>query len=691
MAHAVDQLLRLLLWSYLFCCCLIQFNNVKVTCVEEFILCANLSKSTTEFQLTFGDESCLLEFIMTPPSVRIKVGEGWNKNVTITTKNSLMDVCFFWNGSVGKYLISPDNIENTTLPNLFEQRSFCCENFTLLPDFKKENKGNCSYLKGSNLTHIQFVNSSHVLFRGSSHSCSESSASRCEKKIRVLRETASTSDAGPKDMLILPFNIALFSSLFVDRILEDCQMGISDTFILHLESLLRNIYFIDQPLKTILTKNVKVQLIGTGENDFQGVKVISNSSWITENQTIEVINQSVQITVPSDVKTGITGRFNVAFTLCKTSTRLQVQNNRKILNDALIGITVGKQKVKLNNPVTITLTHAQQPEHSTKCVFLEFGANGTNHWNDSGCTTETNGTQTTCSCTHLTFFAVLLDLNRGESGVLDPRTEARLQSITLIGLGISIFFLVISIAYYVFSSKKTAKDFSSKIHINLCIALLLMDITFLLNLYLAQLYISSLCVVLAISLHYFVLSLFGWMGIEGFHLYLLIVKVFNTDIKWYLLKACLIAWGIPALIVCISYGANQEAYGNYTTGISSTFCWVTSDIVYYVTNVGIFSVVFLGNTIMVIIVSVKIIAMKRAELTQSGQGSNWKSVFSVLSLNCLLGLTYGLGFLSFGHQRIIMLYLFTLLNSLQGLFLFLRQLALITVARKADVKNSSTS
>ncbi|GCB76902.1 hypothetical protein scyTo_0016623, partial [Scyliorhinus torazame] len=48
---------------------------------------------------------------------------------------------------------------------------------------------------------------------------------------------------------------------------------------------------------------------------------------------------------------------------------------RNILNDDLIGITVGKHSVDLNNNVTITLAHTKKPENLTECVFLDFASN----------------------------------------------------------------------------------------------------------------------------------------------------------------------------------------------------------------------------------------------------------------------------------------------------------------------------
>lgn len=51
------------------------------------------------------------------------------------------------------------------------------------------------------------------------------------------------------------------------------------------------------------------------------------------------------------------------------------------------------------------------------------------------------------------------------------------------------------------------------------------------------------CRGLGLLLHWSLLATFFWMALEGFHLYLLLVRVFNIYIKKYVLKLCLLAWG----------------------------------------------------------------------------------------------------------------------------------------------------
>lgn len=52
----------------------------------------------------------------------------------------------------------------------------------------------------------------------------------------------------------------------------------------------------------------------------------------------------------------------------------------------------------------------------------------------------------------------------------------------------------------------------------------------------------GLCISVAVFLHYFLLVSFTWMGLEAFHMYLALVKVFNTYIRKYILKFCIFGW-----------------------------------------------------------------------------------------------------------------------------------------------------
>lgn len=51
------------------------------------------------------------------------------------------------------------------------------------------------------------------------------------------------------------------------------------------------------------------------------------------------------------------------------------------------------------------------------------------------------------------------------------------------------------------------------------------------------------CRGLGLFLHWSLLATFSWTALEGFHLYLLLVRVFNIYVRRYLLKLSLVGWG----------------------------------------------------------------------------------------------------------------------------------------------------
>ena len=69
------------------------------------------------------------------------------------------------------------------------------------------------------------------------------------------------------------------------------------------------------------------------------------------------------------------------------------------------------------------------------------------------------------------------------------------------------------------------------------------------------------CKVVAVLLHFLFMSSFTWMMVEGVALYLCCTKgIFNhKDMR---LKYFLLGWGVPAIIVVISFAAEFPKYGD---------------------------------------------------------------------------------------------------------------------------------
>ena len=95
---------------------------------------------------------------------------------------------------------------------------------------------------------------------------------------------------------------------------------------------------------------------------------------------------------------------------------------------------------------------------------------------------------------------------------------------------------------------------------NLCVALMLLMIVFIVG---AAVDVGRIgCRVIAVLLHYFLLAVVMWMGVEGYQMYLAFIKVLSTYQKSFMFKSAVVGWGAPALFVIPTVIAATDFYGN---------------------------------------------------------------------------------------------------------------------------------
>uniref|UniRef100_G3TQK8 Adhesion G-protein coupled receptor G4 n=1 Tax=Loxodonta africana TaxID=9785 RepID=G3TQK8_LOXAF len=355
----------------------------------------------------------------------------------------------------------------------------------------------------------------------------------------------------------------------------------------------------------------------------------------------------------------------VLFNFFGQTSLFKIKNFTKALTTYVVSASISDMSIQnLADPVVITLHHIEGSSSygQVHCAFWDFGKNGgLGGWNSSGCTVnETNVNYTICQCDHLTHFGVLMDLSRA---TVDAVNERILVLITYTGCGISSIFLGIAIVTYIVFHK-LRKDYPSKILINLCTALLMLNMVFLVNSWSASFQKVGLCITTAVALHYFLLVSLTWMGLEAVHMYFALVKVFNIYIPNYILKFCLVGWGIPAIMVTIILSVKKDLYGTLSSG--TPFCWIKDDSVFYISVVGYFCLIFIMNLSMFCTVIVQLNSMK-AQSQKTRRKMILHDLKGTTSLTFLLGLTWGFAFFAWGPVRIFFLYLFAIFNTLQGL------------------------
>ncbi|NXQ09031.1 AGRG2 protein, partial [Vidua macroura] len=396
-------------------------------------------------------------------------------------------------------------------------------------------------------------------------------------------------------------------------------------------------------------------------------------------QPIQNLNNLGSITLPSSLLKNLRTEdldlaSRIIFNFFKKTTVFQDLSlkNASLISSVISSSVANLTISNLTANVTVILQNIKpnQDNSTVRCVFWDFNKNGGHGgWSYEGCIVkESRVNETVCSCNHLTSFAVLMDLYGNTP--LTPRQELVLTFISYIGCGLSAIFLSVTLVTYI-AFEKIRRDYPSKILIQLCAALLLLNLVFLLDSWIALYDTRGLCIAVAVFLHYFLLVSFTWMGLEAFHMYLALVKVFNTYVRKYILKFCVVGWGLPAVVVSIVLAVSPDNYGLITTGKVSIngpdeFCWIKNRIVFYITAVGYFCLIFLINISMFIVVLIQLCRIKKKKQLGAQRKTSIQDLRSVAGLTFLLGITWGFAFFTVNE---VFTYLFTIFNTLQGKFI----------------------
>ncbi|XP_025030128.1 adhesion G-protein coupled receptor G2 isoform X2 [Python bivittatus] len=434
------------------------------------------------------------------------------------------------------------------------------------------------------------------------------------------------------------------------------------------------------------TPTLVLAVLKVNSSSFREVSfAVQHSSDLEATLGTEVPSKRIgAITLPSSIMADLSPQdkhiaSRITFNFFKKTTLFQdpAMKNLSLFSYVISSSIANLSVSNLKTNVTVMLQNIRpnQENLTVRCAFWDSSENGSQgSWNSEGCVVkERTVNETICSCNHLTSFGVLLDLSRNTT--IPPIQVLILTFITYIGCGLSAIFLSVTLVTYI-AFEKIRRDYPSKILIQLCIALLLLNLVFLLDSWIALYEIQGLCISVAVFLHYFLLVSFTWMGLEAFHMYLALVKVFNTYVRKYILKFCIIGWGLPAIVVVIvlavsPYNYGHGSYGKFPNGSSDEFCWIKNDIVFYITVVGYFCTIFLLNISMFIVVLIQLCRIKKKKQLGTQRKTSIQDLRSVAGLTFLLGITWGFAFFAWGPVNLVFMYLFAIFNTLQGFFIFI--------------------
>ncbi|XP_077862397.1 adhesion G protein-coupled receptor L4-like [Saccoglossus kowalevskii] len=502
--------------------------------------------------------------------------------------------------------------------------------------------------------------------------------------ISVLKDNMIDMIQYPRDILICK---DLLVSLLANNPLRDSDLTVSERseFIKNSLTILDNLLNVNlrsqwKNLDEFVDDNTAAQLLddmddfGNHVIDFMNVNSIQSIHHNKGNILAEYIVRDItvlsdilfpdkesdtHIAIPSalfsDYK-GTESTIGIANVLYRNPNNAitKMEGHRQIGSNIISSNLKPAPPLPFSNYIFITFHHNMMG-NDTLCTFLDELSNSHSVWSTEGCElVESTQTETVCKCNHLTSFAVLM---QPTSYQISEEHKQALSLLTFVGCGISLAALLvtfITLIYFRLNSDRIT------ILQNMVLALMLAQFTFIIGINATT--NKILCRCIAVLLHYLYLATFFWMMVQGIQLYLKTRNLFHYSTK--VLHFILIGWGIPVVIVAISAGLKWQYYGN------EQYCWLSLVDGLPAAFIAPAMIVIVMNCIVLCMVirtfmSIRINA-KKTDIQRIKAG-----IRAGVILVPLLGLTWVFGILAVNEDTLLFQYLFTLVNSLQGFFVFI--------------------
>ncbi|CAH3150594.1 unnamed protein product, partial [Pocillopora meandrina] len=397
---------------------------------------------------------------------------------------------------------------------------------------------------------------------------------------------------------------------------------------------------------------------------------------------------------------------NLSKLLSNYSADTKRDNTTKILDSVIMSAVTNPPPKVLPENITLVFKNMQVNRKKRTCVFWSFSEENFGSWSSEGCQTKLiSDHYTECVCNHLTHFAVLMDFtdnaDDGKDKTLSSYEHHKILTLlTRVGMALSLIGVILTIISYLQLTDRNLPLCHIRVSLTSCIGaghiiffagidstgnqfclvhsvyfgfcfflffgLLFRQIPFdgkIITFLQITYFLQAACVAVAALMQYFLMASFCWMLVEGIYIYLFVVKVYNISDKIHRYHG--FCWGLPAIIVALSLpiAAGNDGIETFVDGEN---CWMSSS-----NNIIWIFVSFVG---LIAIINIMILVRVIKELTANQQVNESQTeqirlgVRACVVLAPLLGVTWLIGFLVPLH--IAFSYIFVILNSTQGLFIF---------------------
>ena len=288
-----------------------------------------------------------------------------------------------------------------------------------------------------------------------------------------------------------------------------------------------------------------------------------------------------------------------------------------------------------------------------------------------------------------------------ESEISMNRFSEKMGFLTIVGLGISITALIFHL--FTFCLVSEIRNLSGQNLVSLSVSLIVAYSCFILIQFEKVKKSKHACTLFGLVMYYFFLSSICWMNVMAFDVWRTLRRATKElrvskgrQLVRFLLYS-IYAWLLSAIFVIISITADHYNY------LPSEFrpqfgqsgnCWFAKKKALIIFFAGPVAVIMIINIVLFILSASMIIASTSNKSQLSTSKNNRNNYKLYLRLWLLMGLTWIVGFLASFSNSMYLWYIFVILNTLQGLFIFIgfscKRKAMSTIKSKMAYLSSIT-
>ena len=437
------------------------------------------------------------------------------------------------------------------------------------------------------------------------------------------------------------------------------QLDITVCSDLQFTSSVEQYYWLSQLNNHNLTKVFVMVLADSSQFDTSGITYTNISVAALEVQFN--YNNTLFVKVHYGISVHVNASINNA-------TQLEVDDLVMLSNEKMLEVTSEEMNVITRDVQMCSKQQTYQQQQSKPCKGTWKPVNNNTYLMETlNASLSNNMTIATMDNYIITTDGMIHVCDEVDPPVLDNNDTLGLVTIILSVISVICLLIRIILQWMVASFQTTAGRLQFQLVLAMFFAYLLLLSSTELRPY------RDVCTAVGVALHYMFLATFVWMNCIAFHSW----RVFRPtnlqradDKKRPPLRLCIFGWGIPLVLSALALVTDLTVNdSNIKPDFNEQFCWFSNRLSLFIFFGIPFIVAVCGNVVLYSMTAYTLYRSFQKQITYT-IGLHRYHFKIYMRLFVLMGITWVVGIASAFYHNITLSYIFVVLNSLHGVFMF---------------------